>query len=617
MSATGFAAMCLLVLQEIDGESRSPLAVRFVTPLLIFAAVLARPEASLLLIFPVVGVARRWKSSDRNSVLVGRFLPQVLAAASAVSLLLLYNWLRFDNPLDFGVSRLLGGVDHSKLTFSSVSYVVPNLYYYMLRPFSFTRDFPFIDFSRFDWPFAVSGTYLTSEVVAGLLFTVPAIVLLVRPRNQTNNPELRRVSIVLFFFVGFFLLFLSYAIFGATQRYRILVDLGLLIAILIRWGNAPPTKRDLTAGRSVAGFTVVLSLLAVVHGYYPDRVPENGFIKTLKGATSAIPGTDPNVVSLPGAVTSECASSVLAGVEKSGGTKIAPLANLELRRISVLLPSQGWEATAPLLIEGQIGSADVFGLQWDGRIARILHDHWHKAPRWTENIRLQSDVLHEFSFAFQRDEKRVSIFVDGVLVMVSNDFVSPGGPTAYGVNLVSAGTVSQSLQAPWFSTTPQISCGTKELPASSACSVFRSSSHRNSTPSVGFEISLVGQSMESPPLNFSPLMQLGSPGRGDTIGFRIDRGSVWLVHDHWGAAPSIVRFLTSNEFPLADLEFVVLGSSDLLQVFVDNHLVLSSDLGIYDPVSEPWFGVNSIGSTLVTTRSDALQIRSTPMLCVR
>ena len=46
----------------------------------------------------------------------------------------------------------------STLTFSSLSYTLPNAYYYLVRPLSLAPVFPFLSFDGFRWPFQHSRT---------------------------------------------------------------------------------------------------------------------------------------------------------------------------------------------------------------------------------------------------------------------------------------------------------------------------------------------------------------------------------------------------------------------------------------------------------------------------
>ena len=101
-------------------------------------------------------------------------------AASAL-LLLLYNELRFDSWLEFGTHYQLS----TARVHMSWSYVLPNLYSYLLRPVWVTCRFPFVMAMRIPDPswfwagFAPPEGYGTNERVAGMLFVAPWILLAV------------------------------------------------------------------------------------------------------------------------------------------------------------------------------------------------------------------------------------------------------------------------------------------------------------------------------------------------------------------------------------------------------------------------------------------------------
>jgi hypothetical protein len=60
--------------------------------------------------------------------------------AAGVGLLLVYNKARFDSWVDFGLGRQISWMRYR----GSPSYVAPNLYSYLLRPFSLACKFPFV-----------------------------------------------------------------------------------------------------------------------------------------------------------------------------------------------------------------------------------------------------------------------------------------------------------------------------------------------------------------------------------------------------------------------------------------------------------------------------------------
>jgi hypothetical protein len=57
---------------------------------------------------------------------------------------LAYNFARFGNPLEVGQSYQLSGYDPHDVHFGSVSYLLPNLWFYGISPPWTTILFPFL-----------------------------------------------------------------------------------------------------------------------------------------------------------------------------------------------------------------------------------------------------------------------------------------------------------------------------------------------------------------------------------------------------------------------------------------------------------------------------------------
>jgi hypothetical protein len=149
-------------------------------------AIGARTSEALPAAFLVLATAT-WMLSNRERG--GKAVPRILApiallgpvAVCAIGLAW-YNWARFGSIMEFGYRyqlTLLQLPRHYNEIFS-LSYVLPNLYNYLLNPYTLSHSFPFIKpqygISVFATQLAVPRIYF-SEAITGLVFTVPFLAL--------------------------------------------------------------------------------------------------------------------------------------------------------------------------------------------------------------------------------------------------------------------------------------------------------------------------------------------------------------------------------------------------------------------------------------------------------
>ena len=266
-------------------------------------ATTTRSEMVVVLLIPVAMwlIMRRRHSRAPSAFLIA---PGV-AACAAVVILGSYNALRFGSFTDFGTSHVLGGYDHSRLLFSSLSYVPPNAYYYLLQPLVLSAVFPFLTFNQFPWPWDVPGTYITSEPVAGLVWTSPWLLVAViasigtfmcrarwrRPRQRRMRQENAEVpttalgaSLVVLGLLQISVV--SGAIFGATERYAlaptVLITYGAAVWMAPRLtGRSRSTRLALGAG---LGATLILAITAFVSGYFPKATGPSGRASVIAAA---------------------------------------------------------------------------------------------------------------------------------------------------------------------------------------------------------------------------------------------------------------------------------------------------------------------------------------------
>jgi len=115
---------------------------------------------------------------------IGRALAFGIPLAAGAIGLMAYNQARFGSPLDFGYRYLITGptIPQDPSRSSSLDYVLPNTYQYLLRPLQVERDFPYVRVAWVKndaWPAWIDlpPDYFYTEPVASLLLAVPLTVL--------------------------------------------------------------------------------------------------------------------------------------------------------------------------------------------------------------------------------------------------------------------------------------------------------------------------------------------------------------------------------------------------------------------------------------------------------
>ena len=165
-------------------------------------------------------------------------------------LLLAYNYARFGNPLEVGVSHLV--TPGSLPPFGKLSYVLPNLWYYGISPPRPTILFPFLALTPppFTYPLGSPVTgYI--EITGGLLTMTPLLLFafalpwlrLRRPQavGALASPLLIAAAAGLFA-----LLFVSFEFAESTERYETDFAGVFLLAALAAWfalSTGAPSRR--------------------------------------------------------------------------------------------------------------------------------------------------------------------------------------------------------------------------------------------------------------------------------------------------------------------------------------------------------------------------------------
>jgi hypothetical protein len=260
--------------------------------LAIACRVSAGPTVAALILITVLfarGRYSKWRSAARDLVAIAA--PVALSGLA----LLLYNKLRFASWTEFGTSIQL-----STMRFrTSPSYVLPNLYSYLLRPLVWTCHFPFVetpwDIGPRGFPagYVLPAGYSAQEPVAGMWRTAPWSLLaplaaiagassLWRARREAGSlgalPDVDRLrfwSLGCFFSIALITGLPVIALFIPTIRYLGDVAAGICLAgvwfafwVTTRLEGRPwPRRGAWLALASLAAVTIGLGFLLGFQGY--------------------------------------------------------------------------------------------------------------------------------------------------------------------------------------------------------------------------------------------------------------------------------------------------------------------------------------------------------------
>ncbi len=171
---------------------------------------------------------------------------QLLALCAPFGLCLLallaYNQARFGDPLEFGARHQLAGYDPLTVRLSSLSYVLPGAWYYLLSPPRPLAVFPFVSLTPppLSYPLAAPAGYNEVDITGGLLAMTPIVLMLpALPWIWRRRPAwLGALGATLSTLAGagvVLVLLLAYLIRGTTERYEVDFMMPLLLGSLAAW----------------------------------------------------------------------------------------------------------------------------------------------------------------------------------------------------------------------------------------------------------------------------------------------------------------------------------------------------------------------------------------------
>jgi len=255
--------------------------------------------------------ARRWHRIFFDALWLGT--PVAIVGVG----LLVYNQLRFGNPLEFGLNLQLSG--YPRLEHFEAQYALPNLYSYSLRQFVTSCQFPYLyqvwwiaTADAFPASFPLPRSYyIMHEPVIGFLIAVPiswCIVLAFGLVPRPVNPWHRHTRVYLWCLVSFGALatltgLTALGIYATTMRYLSDVTPGLVLLALLgafafrthRIGLRIP-KLTSSAIILLASATVVMGCALGYQGYAGHFHKYNPELdEKLVKALSFCRGADPKV----------------------------------------------------------------------------------------------------------------------------------------------------------------------------------------------------------------------------------------------------------------------------------------------------------------------------------
>ncbi len=213
---------------------------------------------------------RRWLKTLITSLWLGA--PVALVGVA----LLVYNKLRFDDPLQFGITLQLSG--YPTMRFDR-QYWLPNLYSYTLRPFVTTCQFPWIyqvwwmKAAAFPEGFSLPADYMVDEPVVGWLRAVPiawlgvfAFWLVPRPLARFRHGRVYLWCLVSFTAMATLTGLTAIGVYAATMRYLSDVTPGLVLLGLLGAFALRTHRFSLMAPKLASSVIVLLASATIVFG---------------------------------------------------------------------------------------------------------------------------------------------------------------------------------------------------------------------------------------------------------------------------------------------------------------------------------------------------------------
>ena len=192
------------------------------------------------------------------------FIAPVIVVAIPV---MLYNFFRFGNPLDYGAAYGLtidGAQKHP-----SINSMLNAFKHYLVRPVHFTKDFPYVLFEKTEW--SNPENILNPEVSGGIFILFPILFFSLGAFLPIKLCGMKRDAawIARTFVISASLVLLISSIYGGfTTRYRMDFSIAYLIAALIVFWNVMKEKRR--TRMILCGMFILCFLSSILQYFTPD-----------------------------------------------------------------------------------------------------------------------------------------------------------------------------------------------------------------------------------------------------------------------------------------------------------------------------------------------------------
>jgi hypothetical protein len=106
-----------------------------------------------------------------------RLIAALVPFAACAALVLWYNYIRFDSPLEFGTHYQLAGINVRKMQYFSLARMFPNLWFSLLQPPHLESTFPFVSLNLSLLPHPPARTN-GFDPMTGIVWLVPLVLVL-------------------------------------------------------------------------------------------------------------------------------------------------------------------------------------------------------------------------------------------------------------------------------------------------------------------------------------------------------------------------------------------------------------------------------------------------------
>lgn len=293
------AYACLMAgLYLIATATSGELSARRIAAGSTFVGLAVACRASLVL--PALAlVALAWWVVRRGSLSSARAAAVILGPAAAIGVLLAaYNAARFGNPLEFGNSYQLAGVDVRELPANRPANLLPGLFYYLLARAHMTLDFPFFHLPPPPaFPAKLPDGYQV-EVTGGVLANAPLVALGAVGLILLQGAPRTVVGLLLGGGVAF-AAFLSFTLPGATERYIVDFAALLMLAGALAWPCLYVRARRRAArwlialgGAALVAWGALVGVAISFTGYYDGLLTARpAQYRAVEDAASVLPTT--------------------------------------------------------------------------------------------------------------------------------------------------------------------------------------------------------------------------------------------------------------------------------------------------------------------------------------